>query len=312
MSVKPEKKKKKKKCSDSLRFYLTAFFILLASFSSLGFVFMVPFVIDPGFSTIFAEFNEEPSTCVTVDIVSKFGLSNCSATFPSCREGCTREVYNCSQIFVNYFRDTEGIFKGKNFTNFEDFDNITWDYTYATIFPNIKGCGYPPKLNCTIFNKRYGENGSIFPCYYSSLQPNVTITELNLEETKETLIYAIVVPWSCFIASVLYLLVTYVGMKKPEPEYEDEQEEDRSKASKEASNYSLRSISKTINHGVSRLRGDPNDKGETEPEEKKDTSPLILDSRVLLGPPSAEQSVLRRNTLPPINPPPASPSEPER
>lgn len=258
MTTKPEKKKKRK-FTDTLRFYLTAFFVTLACFSSLGFVFLVPFVIDPGFSTIFAEFNPEPITCVTVEVIHKFGMSNCS--WSSCREGCTRDVFRCTQIYVNYVKDQE-ILKGLNSTDFEGIGNITWDYQYAKIFPNIKGCGYPPQVNCTFFDEHYGLNGSIFPCYYSTLQPNVTVTQLNLEEVKESLIYAIAIPWSCFIASILYLLVTYVGMKKPEQDYMEEQdEEDRSKASKEASNYSLRSISKTINHGVNRLRGEPDDKG---------------------------------------------------
>ncbi|MCL4148273.1 UNVERIFIED_CONTAM: hypothetical protein GTU68_058654 [Idotea baltica] len=236
------KSKRQRKCTEILRFYLTAFFILLAALSSLAFVFLVPFVIDPGFSTLFAEFDPNPLTCVTVESVFKFGLSNCS--WSSCREGCTRDVFRCTQIYVNYFRDTEGLL-----------------YKYAKIFPNVKGCGYPPQVNCTEFNKRYSDYGTTFTCYYSQLQPNVTITELNLEEIKESLIYAIAAPWGCFIASVLYLLITYVGMKKPDLEYSDEPEDISSKASKEASNYSLRSISKTINQGMSRLRGEPDDKG---------------------------------------------------
>lgn len=258
MTAKSEKKKKGS-IADTVRFYLTAFFILLASFSSLAFVFLVPFVIDPGFSTIFAEFDPEPLTCVTVDTISKFGLTNC--TWSSCREGCTRDVFNCTQIYVNYFRDRNKLLEGKNFTDPEEFRNITWQYEYAKIFPNVKGCGYPPHVNCSIFNKMYGDYGTVYPCYYSQLQPNLTITELNIDEIKENLVYAIVVPWGCFIASVLYLLITYVGMKKPDVEFADEPQDISSKASKEASNYSLRSISRTINQGVSRLRGEPDDKG---------------------------------------------------
>lgn len=81
-------------------FYITAFFVLLATFSLFGFLFLVPFVIEPAFTTIFMEFDETPAECVTAEVVHFRGASNCSWT--SCREGCTKEVYECTQIRVNY------------------------------------------------------------------------------------------------------------------------------------------------------------------------------------------------------------------
>lgn len=81
-------------------FYTTAFFVLLAIFSLFGFLFLVPFVIEPAFTTIFMEFSETPAECVTAEIEHFKGASNCSWT--SCREGCTKEVYECTQIRVNY------------------------------------------------------------------------------------------------------------------------------------------------------------------------------------------------------------------
>ncbi|ODM94729.1 Protein tipE [Orchesella cincta] len=81
-------------------FYTTAFFILLAVFSLFAFLFLVPFVIDPAFTTIFMEFDPEPAFCQTVSLEQKEGSSNCNWT--SCREGCTREVFQCKQIKVNY------------------------------------------------------------------------------------------------------------------------------------------------------------------------------------------------------------------
>lgn len=46
------------------------------------------------------EFDENPAECVTAEVEHFKGASNCSWT--SCREGCTKEVYECTQIRVNY------------------------------------------------------------------------------------------------------------------------------------------------------------------------------------------------------------------
>lgn len=55
-----------------------------------------------------------------------------------------------------------------------------WYFTGAKLFPNVKGCGYPPKLNCTIFFGEYGNIGQNFSCYYSTVDPGIVITELNM------------------------------------------------------------------------------------------------------------------------------------
>jgi hypothetical protein len=40
---------------DKFFFYTTAFFVLLGTFSLFAFLFLVPFVIDPAFTTIFMQ-----------------------------------------------------------------------------------------------------------------------------------------------------------------------------------------------------------------------------------------------------------------
>lgn len=251
--------KKKTKWQDTLRFYLTAIFTLIACISSFAFLFLVPFVIDPAFSTIFADFDPEPVVCVTKESEFFFGLSNCS--WSSCREGCTRDIFQCSHIFVNYKKDTKGEFKDVNFTDVDLLDDIKWDMEDARLFPNVKGCGYPPSVNCTTFNMSYSTPGRTYPCYYSKEQPTTVLTSLDIEGITTDLIYAIVIPWGAFLVSILYLLITYVGMKKPDSDGDAPQEVTSAKASKEASNYSLRSIGKTINHGMNKLMGEPDDKG---------------------------------------------------
>lgn len=296
-----------------LLFYITAFFVLLAIFSLFAFLFLVPFVIEPAFTTIMMEFDENPAFCVTVETLQFKGASNCSWT--SCREGCTKEVYECTQIRVNY-RPTElnnitiiDYLDAKSNDNNIDFkmqmsltNNIIrhitrvegninsavylkeinhktsskstsaqllssdvpkmnnfpfrseraireydyvegdseqyeskksphndielieysdgssetdvsnkseWFYVGAKLFPNVKGCGYPPMLNCTIWARKYRTVGTNFSCYYSRAQPGLVISDLDLEQNMLNLIYATCIPIPSFILSVIYLTFAY-------------------------------------------------------------------------------------------------------
>lgn len=63
---------------EKLLFYITAFFVLLGIFSLFAFLFLVPFVIEPAFTTIFMKFDEIPATCVTAEVEHFKGASNCS------------------------------------------------------------------------------------------------------------------------------------------------------------------------------------------------------------------------------------------
>lgn len=294
-----------------LLFYITAFFVLLAIFSLFAFLFLVPFVIEPAFTTIMMEFDEIPAFCVTVEVEHFKGASNCSWT--SCREGCTKEVYECTQIRVNYkvfprnttndtmyddeldvdatandddarridgssnvhhlkvsdgktlsksmstwsssssskvastasvavkrqihrLRAERGIreydyvdgdaephelnkppHNGIEFMEYPDgsggdgsgVNKSEWFYTGAKLFPNVKGCGYPPILNCTIWGKKYKTLGSNFSCYYSRTDPGLVISDLDLKQNTLNLIYATCIPIPSFIVSVIYLTFAY-------------------------------------------------------------------------------------------------------
>ena len=51
---------------DMMLFYTTAFFVLLAVFSAFALIFLVPFFIDPAWSTLQADFDVDGATCKTV------------------------------------------------------------------------------------------------------------------------------------------------------------------------------------------------------------------------------------------------------
>ncbi|KAJ9600909.1 hypothetical protein L9F63_000952, partial [Diploptera punctata] len=260
--------------AQKLLFYTTAFFILLGTFSLFAFLFLVPFVIDPAFTTIFMEFDPVAAFCQTVDTETRQGVSNC--TWSSCREGCTKEVYECTQIRVNYkilpvdkseedeeenageddgaggsvddkiVAELHEYLRSKRNANsrieraIREYDypseddeeeeeeeemfgelveptektglmgnDSEWYYTKAKLYPNVKGCGYPPMLNCSIFVKMYSEPGTNFSCYYSKVDPGLVMSDLDMWQVYMNLVYAMAIPIPSFIISVIYLTFAY-------------------------------------------------------------------------------------------------------
>ncbi|XP_058454388.1 protein tipE-like isoform X1 [Malaya genurostris] len=320
---------------EKLLFYTTAFFILLGTFSLFAFLFLVPFVIEPAFTTIFMQFDESPAFCVTVDTTHLYGAKNCS--WASCREGCTKDIYECQQIRVNYKTSAQlaaaeaakenatdddpstmftaaseavtatatkitgdssvSIDNSKSSVNInlnsarasseakkqiytvdrkspytfmsvsrfdtalnrferairvdydysdmlvddrsngfadhkngiissiigedntlmeypDDMNEMTgneseWFFSGARLFPNVKGCGYPPMLNCTIWTKKYWKIGTNFSCYYSRVDPGLVISDLDMWQNSLNLVLAMAIPIPSFIISVIYLAFAY-------------------------------------------------------------------------------------------------------
>lgn len=266
----------KQNWKQKLLFYTTASFVLLGVFSLFSFLFLVPFVIDPAFTTIFMEFDEKPAHCMTAKTDRRLGASNCSWT--SCREGCTKDIYDCTQIFVNYRIESNrsnisiaipaGISsihllsssfvrskqKSAEYADYEEnntgggddkimpmnddlSDNIDnedddndddddgngnsdsrWSFRGARLLPNVKGCGYPPVLNCSIFYKKYRDIGTNYSCYYSKIDPSIVISSLDMWQIYLNLIYAMAIPIPSFIVSVVYLAFAYFKIYNEEDE----------------------------------------------------------------------------------------------
>lgn len=51
------------------------------------------------------------------------------------------------------------------------------DVCNASLLVNIKACGYPPAVNCSLFKAMYGIPGRTFVGYYSRLDPYVVLAE---------------------------------------------------------------------------------------------------------------------------------------
>lgn len=102
-------------------------------------------------------------------------------------------------LFMEYHDDISGLMG----------NDSEWFFVGARVFPNVKGCGYPPFLNCTIWNKKYATIGTNFSCYYSRVDPGIVITHLDLWVNKLKLVLAMAIPIPCFIISVIYLAFAY-------------------------------------------------------------------------------------------------------
>lgn len=93
-------------------------------------------------------------------------------------------------------------------------------YYKARLYPNVKGCGYPPALNCSVFFKNYQTIGNNFSCYYSKVDPGIVINELDMWQVYMNLVYAMAIPIPSFIFSVIYLTFAYFKIYNEDEETE--------------------------------------------------------------------------------------------
>ncbi|XP_063224225.1 protein tipE [Bacillus rossius redtenbacheri] len=184
---------------EKAKFYTSLCLGTTAILSVFGFLFLIPFVVDPAITSIMADFEPRPVTCVTVSHVYAEGLRNCS--WASCREGCTSAALRCHQILVNYSRRAwaeEGARRPDE-----------WDVADTRLLVNTEGCGYPPRVNCSEFARRYGRTRSPFPCYYSHAYPELVVARYSWDDTLKYLILSLVVPTLLFGAAIGVLSYWY-------------------------------------------------------------------------------------------------------
>lgn len=199
-----------------LKYYATLTLGLTACLSCFTFFFMIPFILDPSVSTIVADFVPYAVVCKTVLTEHLYGMKNCS--WSSCKQGCTVDQYECDQIFVNYMHKKFDEFEGNEY--YEDDDDI-WVVKGVPVFVNIKGCGYPPTTNCSIYGDEFGPVGTIFPCYYSRARPSLVISDYSWEGAVHPMIMALILP--NLITGVSLGLLSYwwyPGCQKKENSYQ--------------------------------------------------------------------------------------------
>ena len=83
------------------------------------------------------------------------GISNCS--WSSCRHGCTAEVYKCWQVEVNFtlkplsqpIPPPWGALTSLSMARAGAGHLPPSSPHLARLYPNVRGCGYPPQLQCS-------------------------------------------------------------------------------------------------------------------------------------------------------------------
>ena len=87
----------------------------------------------------------------------------------------------------------------------------------ARLQPNVKGCGYPPDVECNgQFAPTYGVVGENFSCFYSTVDPTLVITHLDIERVRTDLVYCLTIPVFLFAVSVVYLFYAYFKIYAPD------------------------------------------------------------------------------------------------
>ena len=66
----------------------------------------------------------------------------------------------------------------------------------ARLYPNVRGCGYPPELNCEDFFEKFGGSRNFsnpnlpepvpFTCWVSTVDSSIAMTELDLVTISNT------------------------------------------------------------------------------------------------------------------------------
>ena len=203
------KKKKSTSCRSLLRLYTTILAGLMIVGGLFTLLFLVPMTIDPALATLTYQFQQSPVLCMTTFAHNVVGLKNIS--WCSCTEGCTSDVYNCTQVTVVYrncsvsrnetlpegdvcdLGDSSGE-GGEELSEMVGSSGIAalashtnpahWDELNASLFINVKGCGYPPTVNCSQFFAYYGVPGRRYWCYYSHLDPQLVVPHYDPSEAE--------------------------------------------------------------------------------------------------------------------------------
>merc|ERR1711936_1223585 len=129
----------------------------VASLAIISFIFASIWYIDPALLTMVLQF--QAAQCTTIKSAYLIGISNC--TWSSCRHGCTAEVYKCWQVQVNFTLVPKSHPippPWGSLTSFTLSKNPS-ELQPARLYPNVRGCGYPPQLQCQDFFSQFGELG---------------------------------------------------------------------------------------------------------------------------------------------------------
>ncbi len=152
----------------------------IACVSMITFVLATIWYIDPALLTLILRFRS--AKCTTRRAEFLIGISNCAWT--SCKVGCTRDFYQCWQILVDFeFDDTSEAY----IPPWSTLSNLLYDKergpqtgNWTKLYPNVRGCGYPPELNCDHFFSKFGAESQPYKCWISTVDNSIALTDFDL------------------------------------------------------------------------------------------------------------------------------------
>ncbi|XP_070169082.1 tipE homolog 1 isoform X2 [Polyergus mexicanus] len=214
-------------CRQRLNFYATSALAFVATSGGAALLFLVPLYVDPAISTLAADFSPQPVICTTSRREELVGLFNC--TWSSCREGCTSDVYRCTHIYVTYTpwnnvtmrndTDSRNTIVATNATT--ALGTVTAVSSpgdvEAVLLVNIKGCGYPPTVDCENFTRELGYEGAKFPCHYSRVNGSIVMANYNREAQITIIMHFFAAPFVVTLATSVALCVMHCDCRCTPP-----------------------------------------------------------------------------------------------
>ena len=120
--------------------------------------------------------------------INNLGVRHCA--WSSCREGCTREIFECHHIYVEYELSKD-----------QSIQDLSINRQRAALFVNVKGCGYAPDVDCERWISQFGVNDSTIQCFYSRMNHSFAATHVDPQSDERNLLLATLVPTVCCILS---------------------------------------------------------------------------------------------------------------
>lgn len=79
----------------------------------------------------------------------------------------------------------------------------------AVLLVNIKGCGYPPDVQCGNFSEAYGYEGATFPCFYSRFNRSVVLTHYARDDQVAVIVHYFAIPFVLTVVTAVILCVMH-------------------------------------------------------------------------------------------------------
>ncbi|CAL4096296.1 unnamed protein product [Meganyctiphanes norvegica] len=93
------------------------------------------------------------------------------------------------------------------------YDTEFWDVFNASLFINVKGCGFPPEVNCSTFFSKFGVIGRRYPCYYSTVDDRLVMTEYHPDRARRDITLSLGWTIGAQVLGLITILILHLPFK---------------------------------------------------------------------------------------------------